>query len=79
MRGGDERSGSLFSYIDLEGRVGNDQPLRAIRGIVNKALAGLAGAFSALIRGAAGLRFHPRSCFGQCYCRRSIQSARSDN
>jgi hypothetical protein len=48
MRGGDERSGSLFSYVGLEGRVDNDHPLRAIRGIVNEALAGLSGAFSAL-------------------------------
>jgi hypothetical protein len=39
MRGGDERSGSLFSYVDLEARVGKDHPLRTIRGIVNEALA----------------------------------------
>ena len=31
MRGGDERSGSLFSYVDLEARVGKDHPLRTIR------------------------------------------------
>jgi transposase len=48
MRGEDERSGSLFSYVDLEARVGRDHPLRAIRAIVNKALAALAGEFSAL-------------------------------
>ena len=48
MRGGDERSGSLFSYVDLEARVGKDHPLRAIRGIVNEALAALASEFSAL-------------------------------
>ena len=48
MRGGDERSGSLFSYVDLEARVGKDHPLRAIRGVVNEALAALSGAFSAL-------------------------------
>ena len=48
MRGGDERSGSLFSYVDLEARVGKDHPLRIIRGIVNEALAGLSGEFSAL-------------------------------
>ena len=48
MRGGDERSGSLFSYVDLEGRVGNDHPLRAIRGIVHEALSALSGEFSAL-------------------------------
>jgi len=48
MRGGDERSGSLFSYVDLEDRVGKNHPLRAIRAIVNEALAGLAGDFSVL-------------------------------
>ena len=48
MRGGDERSGSLFSYVDLEARVGKDHPLRTIRGIVNEALVALSGEFSAL-------------------------------
>ena len=48
MRGGDERSGSLFSYVDLEGRVGKDHPLRIIRGVVNEALAALSGEFCAL-------------------------------
>src|SRR5271170_148918 len=48
MRGEDERSGALFSYVDLEARVGKDHPLRTIRGIVNEALAALSGEFSAL-------------------------------
>jgi transposase len=48
MRGEDERSGSLFSYVDLEARVGKNHPLRTIRAIVNEALAALAGEFSAL-------------------------------
>ena len=48
MRGEDERSGSLFSYVDLEGRIDRDHPLRMIRLIVNEALAALAGDFSAL-------------------------------
>ncbi len=48
MRGGDERCGSLFSYVDLEARVGRGHPLRTIRGIVNEALAALSGEFSAL-------------------------------
>jgi transposase len=48
MRGVDERSGSLFSYVDLESRVGKDHPLRAIRGVVNEALAALSGEFWAL-------------------------------
>ena len=48
MRGGDERSGSVFSYVDLEARVGKDHPLRTTRGIVNAALNALSGEFSAL-------------------------------
>jgi transposase len=48
MRGGDERSGALFSYVDLEARVGTDHPLRTIRTMVNEALAALSGEFSAL-------------------------------
>jgi transposase len=48
MRGEDERSGSLFSYVDLEARVGKDHPLRTIRGVVNEALASLSSEFSGL-------------------------------
>ena len=43
MRGGDERSGALFTYVDLEARVGKDHPLQAIRTVVNEALAALSG------------------------------------
>jgi transposase len=48
MRGADERSGSLFSYVDLESRVRRDHPLRAIREIANAALSDLGGDFAAL-------------------------------
>lgn len=48
MRGSDSRSGSLFSYVDLEARVRRDHPLRAIREIANAALAALSEDFSAL-------------------------------
>ncbi len=41
MRGGDNRTGELFSYVDLEARVRRDHPLRRIRAIVNEALAAL--------------------------------------
>ena len=41
MRGGDNRTGELFSYVDLEARVRRDHPLRAIRAMVNEALAAL--------------------------------------
>jgi transposase len=48
VRGSDERSGSLFSYIDLEARVRPDHPLRTIREIANAALADLTGEFAVL-------------------------------
>jgi len=48
MRGTDERSGSLFSYVDLEARVPKDHPLRAIRGIANGALSDLSADFAAM-------------------------------
>jgi len=48
MRGSDERSGSLFSYVDLESRVGGDHPLRTIREIANAALSDLSRAFTTL-------------------------------
>ncbi len=48
MRGTDERSGSLFSYVDLEARVRKDHPLRTIRAIANAALVDLSKEFSKL-------------------------------
>lgn len=48
MRGSDERTGSLFSYVDLEARVRGDHPLRTIRAIVNAALSDLSRDFTAL-------------------------------
>ena len=48
MRGADEQSGSLFSYVDLEARIRRDHPLRAIREIANAALSDLSAAFSRL-------------------------------
>ena len=48
MRGGDVRTGELFSYVDLEARVRKDHPLRAIRQIVNEALVSLQREFAAL-------------------------------
>ena len=48
MRGGDTRTGELFSYVDLEARVRRDHPLRAIRVIVNEALAALEREFASL-------------------------------
>ena len=48
MRGRDERTGELFSYVDLEARVRRDHPLRTIREIANEALVSLEREFAAL-------------------------------
>src|ERR1700741_3145067 len=48
VRGGDNRSGELFSYVDLEARVRRDHPLRLIRIIVNESLGALEREFAAL-------------------------------
>src|SRR6201990_2207379 len=46
MRGSDERSGELFSYVDLEERVPAKHPLRLIRRIVNEVLIALDSEFA---------------------------------
>lgn len=48
MRGADERSGSLFSYVDIEKRVPAEHPLRLIRELVDGALAALDRRFEEL-------------------------------
>src|ERR1700719_398502 len=48
MRGGDKRTGELFSYVDLEKRVRSGHPLRAIGGLVNEALVALEREFAGL-------------------------------
>ena len=51
MRGTDETSGSLFSYVDLEDRIPVRHPLRKIRQVVNDALSRLDADFEALYVG----------------------------
>ena len=48
MRGTDETSGPLFSYVDLEARIPARHPLRTIRQVVNDALASLDAEFAVL-------------------------------
>ncbi|OXE37158.1 MAG: IS5/IS1182 family transposase, partial [Phenylobacterium zucineum] len=48
MRGLDKRSGSLFSYVDLEARVRGDHPLRRIKTFTDAALEALSCDFSKL-------------------------------
>ena len=48
MRGADRRTEGLFSYLSCESRVPADHPLRAIRPIVDAALAALSPEFEQL-------------------------------
>src|SRR5215212_5211072 len=48
MRGRDDRSGGLFSYVRLEERVPADHPLRPIKGLADEALASLNTRFEGL-------------------------------
>src|SRR5450432_4205171 len=48
MRGEDQRSEVLFSYVRLESRIPADDPLRAIRALVDEALTGLSRDFNKL-------------------------------
>ena len=61
MRGSDERSGSLFRYVNLESRVRKDHPLRTVREIANAALSDLSKDFDTLYTefGRPGCRSRP--------------------
>ena len=48
MRGADDQSGSMFSYVSLEERVPADHPLRAIRRITDRGLERLSPRFDTL-------------------------------
>ena len=76
MRGSDEQTGTLFSYVDVEDRVPADHPLRAIRTIVNEVLEGLNGEFARIYSDKGRPSSRRSGCCGPCCCRRSIRSGR---
>ena len=51
MRGTDEQTGALFSYVDLDARVRTDHPLRVIRAVVNEALTAIEREIASLYSG----------------------------
>jgi transposase len=48
MRGSDDRTEGLFSYVSCEARVPADHPLRLIRAVADEALEALSGEFERL-------------------------------
>jgi len=72
MQGSDERSGSPFSYVDLEARVRTDHPLRASRGLANAALENLSGEFGKLYTDFGRSSIAPEKLLRAMLCRRSM-------
>ena len=70
MRGSDERTGELFSYVDIEERVPRNHPLRLIRRIVNEVLAALDGDSQSSTPRTGVRRLRRSGCCGRCCCRR---------
>ena len=64
MRGDDQQSGHLFSYLSPEQRVPADHPLRAIRLMTEEALRQLSPQFEAIYAKTGRPSVPPDNCFG---------------
>src|SRR3954451_15707936 len=73
MRGADEQMGALFSYLSPEAMVPKDHPLRAIRPLVNAALARLSPDFARLYAATGRVSIAPEKVL-QAFC--SVRSER---
>ena len=78
MRGSDRRSGSLFSYVDLEARVGRDHPLRRIKRFADAALEALSEDFSALYAARMGRPSIPPEMLLRAMLLQAFYSIRSE-
>ena len=78
MRGSDKRSGSLFSYVDLEVRVRRDHPLRPIRRITDAALEALSEEFSVLYAARMGRPSLPPEMLLRAMLLQAFYSIRSE-
>ena len=78
MRGHDEQTGHMFSYLSPEQRVPAEHPLRIIRQMVDGVLTNLSRRFDRhVLAHRDGPRYLPRSCCGPCCCRCSTRCAAS--
>ncbi len=78
MRGSDRRSGSLFSYVDLEVRVRRDHPLRRIKQFADAALEALSEDFSVLYAARMGRPSIPPEMLLRAMLLQAFYSIRSE-
>ena len=87
MRGFDDASDRLFSYVSIEDKLHAKHPLRLIHEVVNDCLSGMSGDFDALDAldalaadgrpSPSGRRLRRSGSCGPCSYRRSIRSGPS--
>jgi transposase len=77
MRGADEQTGALFSYLSRDAMVPQDHPLRVIRRLVNMALARLSAEFARLYSCMGRGSIAPEKLLRALLCRRSTRCGRS--
>ena len=77
MRGDDEQTSHLFSYVSPEQRVPADQPLRAIRTLTDEALRSRSRRFAGLYSTTGRPSIPPEQLLRAC-CRCSTRSGVSD-
>ena len=71
MRGSDAKSGSLFSYVDLDQRVPAKHPLRVIKALADDVLVSLDAEFERLYEGTGRDSIAPEKllrALGCCKC-----------
>jgi transposase len=78
MRGSDKRTGSLFSYVDLEARVRRDHPLRSIKQFVDAALEALSPEFGKLYSARMGRPSIPPEMLLRAMLLQAFYSIRSE-
>ena len=75
MRGPDEQTHHMFSYLSPEQRVPADHPLRAIRALTDHALKTMSRRFASLYAKTGRPSIPLSSCCAPWCCRCSIRSA----
>jgi hypothetical protein len=75
MRGSDDHSEGLFSYVSCEARVPANHPVWPIRAMVDEALEVMSPAFEGLYSKIGRPSLRRRSCCGRCCSKRCTRSA----